>query len=135
MSGRVSGIFYLSDNGQISRKSPMAYVSSIPFTTSAAPVYYSASTPAVVKSAAVSTLPALPADLRGTASFIAEADGQAPEGTPLSVSLCTRLGVPVGTLWGPPSGQVSKQQEVSAPPNKSQPPSPILQASQAGTQV
>jgi hypothetical protein len=27
----------------------------------------------------------------------------APQGTPLPPALCARLGVPVGTLWGPPA--------------------------------
>ena len=36
---------------------------------------------------------------------ISEAEGQAPEGTPLSAALCARLGVPNGTIWGLPSGQ------------------------------
>jgi hypothetical protein len=117
--------------------SPMSYVSSLPFTAAAVPVYYSTSTPVTyspLKSVPVSTSPPPAADLRGTASLIAEAEGNAPEDTPLSEALCLRLRVPVGTLWGPPSGQVSKQPEVPATPNKSEPPSPSLQA-QAGSQV
>ena len=116
----------------------MAYVSSIPFTAPAAPMYYSASTPvsySPLKSTPVPISPALPSDLRGTANLITEVEGQAAEGTPLSAALCARLGVPAGTLWGPPSGQVSKQAGASASPNKSQPPSPTLQASKPGTQV
>ena len=27
----------------------------------------------------------------------------APQGTPLPPALCARLGVPVGSLWGPPA--------------------------------
>ena len=36
---------------------------------------------------------------------ISEGEGQAPEGTPLSAALCQHLGVPIGTIWGLPSGQ------------------------------
>ncbi len=127
-----------SERNGISKVLLMAYVSTLPFTASAAPVYYSAATPVAyspLKSAPVPISPAPAADLRGTANLIAEVEGQAPEGTPLSAALCARLNVPVGTLWGPPSGQASKQSGGSAAPNKSLPPSPILQASQPGTQV
>ncbi len=49
--------------------------------------------------------------------FMSEAEGQAPEQTPLSYDLCARLGVPQGTRWGPPSGQgLRGRKEETAPP-------------------
>ena len=53
---------------------------------------------------------------RSATIYMSEAEGQAPEQTPLSLDLCTRLGVPHGTRWGPPSGSRGRKEEPAPPP-------------------
>jgi hypothetical protein len=94
---------------------------------STAPLSYSA--------APISYAPAVSYAAPQTVS-ISESEGDAPEGTPLSAALCHHLGVPVGTLWGLPSGQ-RRSEETEAPvtqkiPNPSATPT---SDKQPGTQV
>ena len=101
--------------------------------TPAAPVAYPASTPVAYPVSSAHFTPAL-LNPASAISQISESEGQAPEGTPLSAALCAQRGVPVGTIWGLPSGQrreeqpADKQQANSATPTKpaSQQQSPAL---------
>jgi hypothetical protein len=106
--------------GSFASANPYSYASAVPF---AAPGFYEP------------TAQQIPAP-----APIAESEGQAPEGTPLSADLCARLGVPVGTVWGLPSGQRRPEYagSTAATPSKGampgQPVSPII-AAKAGMQV
>jgi hypothetical protein len=103
------------------------------FSTPAAPFAYSASTPVAYPVSSTQLSPALLNPTR-TTPLITESEGQAPEGTPLSALLCAQLGVPVGTIWGLPSGQRREDQTSGKPqadiatPTKagSEPPSPAF---------
>jgi hypothetical protein len=104
-----------------------------PLSTPANPYAYPINTPVAYPNSSAHIALAL-SNPSAAIPQIAENEGQAPEGTPLSAALCARLGVPVGTVWGLPSGQ--RREELPADKQQANVATPTKTASQErGAQV